>query len=177
MTSPLFYKLQCPDCGGKFRWPFGDPEPLYCPLCAAYVGDPEPEEFTPKAPMIRTVKAQIPDKVFRDMERASIDRAEQAREIAGGDRSDYSHMHITDLKDNMREGDVAAVTRPNPVQRFMTQHPQAPVGIQGAPSAQGYAAMAHTGAYPFAGAKAVGKVQEIHHSLTTALQSAGQLNK
>jgi hypothetical protein len=184
MTSPLFCRYACPDCAGKFRWPFGETPPLYCPLCSAYVGE-EKGEFTPKAPMIRTEGNQLHDKLYRDMEKASIERADQAYEIGGGERSDYTHMHMTDMRDNVKEGEVSAVTRANPVQRFMQQHPQAPVGRQ--PNAEGFAAMAHAplvmpdgrqiNGYPHAGAHAAGSIQETHTNLVRAMQAHGQLNK
>ena len=177
MPSPMFCRFQCPDCGGKFRWGFGDEPPLYCPMCSAYVGEEEGAEFVPKAPAIRTAAGQIPDKVFRQMESASIERAEQARVIAGGDRADYSHMHITNMRDNMREGDVAAMPVTNPVQRFMRQHATAaPIGVQGAPTAEGFAAAAHAdGIFPHAGASAAGQVQNFHMQAARAIQAKGEI--
>lgn len=174
MARPFTCRYQCPECGGKFRWLFDEPAPLYCPLCSAYVGEEAPAEFTPKAPLIAKLGNAVPDKVFRDMERGSIERADQAHEVGGGDRSDYNNLHITDMKDNLREGEVAAVTPPpNPVQRFMMQHPGAG-GVQGAASAQGYAAMAHAGPYPHAGASAVGKIQEVHARIAQSVQARGE---
>jgi hypothetical protein len=176
MTSPAFCRYQCPDCGGKFRWLFADPPPLFCPLCAAYVGEDESDEFVPKAPAIRTAANQIPDQLFRNMEQSSIERADQARELAGGDRADYSHMHITNMKDNLREGDVAAIVPPNPVRRFMEQHPQTPIGAQSAQTAQGFAAAAHAdGIAPHAGAGAAGQIQNFHMQSARAMQARGEI--
>lgn len=187
MTSPLFCRYACPDCAGKFRWPFGDPPPLYCPLCSAYVGEEDPAEFTPKAPLIRAVENSLHDKLYRDMEKSSIERADQAYEVGGGDRSDYNHLHMTNMRDKVKEGEVSAIAPTNPVQRFMSQHPQAPVGIQGAQHAQGYAEMAHQplvmpdgrqlNGYAHAGASAAGKIQESHVDLARAMAYRGQINK
>jgi len=179
MTSPTFFRYQCPDCGGKFRWLFGEAPPNFCPLCAAYVGENEATEFVPKAPAIRTAAGQIPDKLFRQMETASIERAEQARDIAGGDRVDYSHMHITNMRDNLREGDVAAIVPSSPVRRFMERHSSnSPVGMQGSPTAEGFAAAAHAdGIYPHAGASAAGQVQDFHMRAARAMQARGEIAK
>ena len=175
MSKPHTCRYQCGECGGKFRWLLGEPEPLFCPLCSAYVGEDTPPDFVPKAPLIAKLGNTVPDKVFRDMEKGSIERADQAHEIGGGDRADYNNLHITNLKDNLKEGEIAAVTPPpNPVQRFMQLNPTAPVGIQGAATAQGYAAMAHTGPFPYAGAKAIGRIQEVHNQVVRSVQARGE---
>jgi len=175
MASPNTCRYQCPECGGKFRWLMAEPAPLFCPLCSAYVGEDEPAEFEPKAPLIAKRGNQVPDAVFRQMEQGSIDRADQAHAMAGGDRADYNNLHITNLKDNLREGEIAAVTPPpNPVQRFMQQHSSAPVGIQSAASAQGYVALAHAGVYPHAGARAAGRIQEAHAGIARSVQALGE---
>jgi hypothetical protein len=185
MTSPLFCRYSCPDCAGKFRWPFGDTPPLYCPLCSAYVGEEE-TEFTPKAPAIRTAGNQLHDKLYRDMEKASVEQADKAHEIGGGDRADYSHMHMTNMRDNVKEGEVSAISPANPVKRFMQQYPQAPVGNRQSVQAEGFAAMAHQpidlpdgrqiDGYAHAGAHAAGTIQERHIDLMRAMQAKGQIN-
>ena len=99
-------KIRCPDCGGTFRWPGEDDLPNHCPLCAAYVGgDPD---FVPTRMNIGTVKGRAADITYRQMEDASIARAE-----ASGNPADK----MTNMKDNLREGDTAAM----PVNNIVTQ--------------------------------------------------------
>lgn len=107
---PRLVTYKCPDCDGEFDFlhhPSDEPPPDHCQLCNAYMGD-EP----PKAPVlvlkIGTAKGKNPDRIVRQMEDASHERAVMAAEMTGASVADMSAMKITDLRPSKREGDVAA---------------------------------------------------------------------
>ncbi len=102
------YTLQCPDCGEKFSVLLdrGDPLPNFCQACGSYVGsDPD---FVPSQMNIGTVKGKAADKTFREYSDATIAQAE-----AMGD----PNIKVTNMKDNLREGDVAAMA-PQPSKEY-----------------------------------------------------------
>jgi hypothetical protein len=70
----------------------------------------EPQQL-PGSFSIGTAKSKSVDAVYRDIERASEVRAE-----AAGDPS----LKVTNMKDNLREGDVAAMP-PQPSKEYQTQ--------------------------------------------------------
>lgn len=80
------YTVRCPDCGEKWSV-VADRLPDYCQSCGAYVGsDPD---FVPSQLNIGgSAIAKAADQAYRDLE--------------------ASPAGITNLKDNLREGDVAA---------------------------------------------------------------------
>ncbi len=167
-----FQTLKCPDCDGVFEWfmHHSNPLPQYCPLCAAYVGEEPPSEvFVPKAPAIGRKSSQ--DAVYRAMEEGSIQRAKMAADLAGVSESEMSHLKITDMKDNLREGDIAAVTRPNPVSTFMQQHPQVAAAAQQQGAA--YAAATTSGPYPYAGLRMLNTVSRAHNNIRQIIESSG----
>ena len=134
MARLVTYK--CPDCSGTFDFlhhPHDEPPPDYCQLCNAYMGD-EPQ----KAPVIHLnlgkEKNKVPDRLYRQMETASEERAKDAAELLGESVADQSHLKITDLKDNTREGDTHVATKvfreaeknlSTPVAAPVMQNPQA----------------------------------------------------
>jgi hypothetical protein len=183
----VFRSYKCPDCNGVFRYlhhPNDAPPPDACELChASMVG--EGPVFVPQAPRIGTQLGKGQDQVYRQMERSSEARMEMMAQHGGGSASDYSHTKITDLHDNQREGDVAAKYSPPPnyVSEFMklNQGTSLPVGGGYAPLAGGtgieYAAAAHTGAFPHAGASTRDGIVRSHASLARAVEHEGRLNK
>lgn len=102
----MIYRLRCTDCGDSFRHD-GDEFPNFCPICGADQRVPDPD-FVPSQVNIGTIKGKIVDKTFRDYSDATIAHAEQM-----GDPS----LKVTDMKDNLREGDVAAKV-PQPSQQY-----------------------------------------------------------
>lgn len=89
-ASPNRFTLRCPDCGTTFRLTSHDdtPPPLECPVCA------QQAVYEPPKPGLLTVKSKAMD---------------IAQTIA---EEDYG---LTDIRDNQRQGDVAAVG-PAPMQ-------------------------------------------------------------
>ncbi len=186
-----FYRpYLCPDCGGKFRYlhhPNDAPPPDECQLCGASMVDPAPV-FEPAAPAIGTYKGKSPDQVYRQMETASEARTElMAQHVPGASASDFSHTKVTDLHDNLREGDIAAKysAPPNYVQEFMKLNP-APGGgsavggytpiVAGATPIE-YAAQTRTGPFPYAGAQTADRIKANHAQLARIVQREGQENK
>lgn len=107
----MILTVQCPECGDKFSLKLnkGDPLPDYCSHCGAYVGPDE--HFVPTKMNIGSALGKSGDQVYRQMEDASAVRAE-----AAGDPS----LKITNMKDNLREGDVAAIA-PQPSKEYQQQ--------------------------------------------------------
>lgn len=106
----LIVDYKCPECHGVFEFmhhPRSEPPPSYCLLCDA---DMTPQKAVPKI-NIGTAKGKVGDQVYRQMEKASLDNAAAAVEMAGGDSTDYNAIKITDMRDNQREGDSAAMTQ------------------------------------------------------------------
>lgn len=119
-----FRRYQCPSCEKTFDFlhevtdGVEEPPPDYCPKCGEYVGsNPEP---IPHIGALLKPQNQTMDRVYRQMESASIARAEQAADMMGVPVSEMSNIKMLDMKDNLREGDISAkIPTPTPV-------PQAP---------------------------------------------------
>ncbi len=108
---PRLVTYECPDCKGQFDFmhhPSDEPAPDRCELCNAWMGD-EPEKVPVLHLNFGKEKNRVVDQVYRRMESASIENANQAAEMTGASVSEMSAIKITDLKTNQREGDVAAV--------------------------------------------------------------------
>jgi hypothetical protein len=110
----------CEVCGTKFEYLHHpsieeDPGPDECPSChASFAEVPEPEPVN-RLNMGNSLTAQSVDKVYRDLEEGSAARAE-----AAGDPS----LKITNMKDHLREGDVAVDMPSNTITNYaqQTQH-------------------------------------------------------
>jgi hypothetical protein len=108
--------LRCRDCGHKIPMPNGA-WPDSCPNCQKDQSLPDTDGIVCPAFLSRETKNN--DKVYRDMEAASIVRAEMAAEAAGVPVSEMSHLKITNMRDNTREGEIAAMPVNNPVTQQM----------------------------------------------------------
>lgn len=103
-------KCRCPDCGDTYTVRIKDDSelPNFCPKCGSFVGPDDPS-FVPTQMNIGTIKGKVVDQTYRQVEASSLVRAEMA-----GDPS----LKITNMRDNLREGDVAAM----PVNNAVTQY-------------------------------------------------------
>lgn len=192
----VFRAYRCPDCGGIFKFlhhPSDAPPPDQCQLCHAWMRDDVPEPvFVPQAPGIRkSLIVKSMDQTYRAMESASIERAQEAADMAGVPVSEMSHLKITDLKDpsNMRAGDISAVTPPagtgagqNQVAHMMQQMGNNigggfnPLNVAGsAVPGQMLAAQAHSGDAPHAGEAIRSTVGSTHRDRAWAMQQRGQM--
>lgn len=130
MATKIRRTYRCPDCAEKFSLAHGDPIPNYCPLCGAYVGvDPN---FVPSRMNIATSIGKAGDWSYRKLEADSEARAEaavpaieqqlrdagipaeQAQKMAAAQAAE---IKVTNMRDNMREGDVAAIPQVSPLYR------------------------------------------------------------
>jgi hypothetical protein len=129
MGHKTVFRLICPDCNHKWRWP-GDQElPSFCPKCATSLAVPDPD-FVPSKLNIGTVTGKSGDWAYRKLEADSEARAEaalpaieqqlveagipveQAQRMAA---QQASEIKVTNMRDGMREGDVAAMPTASPV--------------------------------------------------------------
>jgi hypothetical protein len=106
-----------------------DQHPKFCPLCGVRFED-EPEPIPGGFAIGGSAAARSVDQTYSLLEESSAVRAQLAEE-AGVPSAQARSLKVTDLKDNLREGDVAAKIPAypnNPVGQFMQQAEQ--VGIK-----------------------------------------------
>lgn len=155
--------LKCPDCEQKFRWDFADEQrwPKACPLCGANTDHGVPDDVI-VMPALRSPKTAATDESYRQLERSSEHRMEQAAAAAGTSVADMSALKITDLKTNIVPGETYVPEVRNAVTERMDQMKQmgAQVGFAGAAASE-FAGQVKTGPYPNAGAKAMQSIQRL----------------
>ena len=154
MVTVVKVRLQCPECAHKFYAKTAFPE--CCPNCA-YEYDPEPDDTVISLPSLRSATTKATDKVYRDMETASIHRAEQAAEMAGVPVSEMSHLKITNLRDNVQNGETYAMPVRNAVTDAMDAM-RARGGQAGFIDGSGFAANVNQGYAPRAGANVLDRI-------------------
>lgn len=130
MGTKSIWKLRCPDCGERYIVAHGESPPNFCKSCGTDFRIEPSGEFVPKAPAIRTDQTRANDYVYRKLEADSEARAEaalpaieqQLREagIAPAEAQrmaaqQASEIKVTNMRDNMREGEVAAMPKASPV--------------------------------------------------------------
>ncbi len=148
-------RLRCPKCRQAFPWESGKELPDECQLCHEYIGpDPDRDVTVITAPFIRSQKMKAVDDVYRQTEAGSETRMKIAAELTGAPVSEMTSLKITDMKDNQREGDIAAKEAPVQLgQFFQPNGAQYMAGnAQGAVTVNGKIT---TGIAPRAGASAV----------------------
>lgn len=109
----------CPDCNGTFSFlhhPNDEPPPDYCPLCGSDVSGKKKKKprlsRAVTSPAIRGPKTKATDGVYRGLENSAETRRQQAAELLGVPTSRLNGMKLTDMKDNLREGDMSYVPSP-----------------------------------------------------------------
>lgn len=166
-------KLRCPGCGDVFRWRETH-WPKFCPLCGHSTAMPERDEIQSPHVSAGRPKAllQSAEQTYRAAEKTSEQNATLAADIAGVSKSEMADMKITDMKTQLRPGDVAAKPVVNDVTRFMDHNRTQMQQLQA--NAMGYAAAAHTGKDAYAGARAFGSLREVHQQIGKQIVLANQ---
>jgi hypothetical protein len=168
--------IRCPACKTKFRW-LAETEgyPSNCPQCDAYVGHDRSDDDV-VCPNILAFSTRCQDGVYKAMEKASEQRVYEAAEMAGCDVSDMKDLKITNLRDNMKQGEIAAMPVVNDVTRQMDKikelNPNSQLGYGSSGGGNGieYSADVPTGPYPSAGARTQQAFRRAH-----AERMSGQL--
>ena len=152
MGTVIKVRVQCPECANKFyaKTVYG-----VCPYCGHEAE--EPDDTVIPMPSLRSATTGATDKVYRDMETASIHRAEEAARMAGVPVSEMSHLKITNLRDNVQNGETYAMPIRNAVTDRMAQMQS--MGQQtGFVDGSGFAANVNQGYAPRAGAQVLDKL-------------------
>ncbi len=158
----MAFRLRCPECRGAFPFdPAHQSYPDDCPLCGEHIGHNRADDDV-VMPSIRSARMAVSDKLYRDMERGSEQRAQIAAEMTGAPVSEMSDMKITNLNDARRQGDIAAVPVQNDVTRFMEANKVG--GFQG--GGVEYSAAVQSGPHANAGARMRTALQQHHTTLT-----------
>ena len=154
--------LQCPG-GHTFDWlrhPSDEPPPRFCPVCGL---DSENFQQAVTMPYVSDGRSKnmrlAADQTYKDMEKSSEVRAGLAESMTG---DSASALKVTNMKDNLRQGDTSFVTPPpTPVSRAIEQQPSM-FGFQGGSAYAEIARAAHTGVAPHAGARAGTALNDFH---------------
>lgn len=168
--------LKCPHCETKFKVKFGTADgggwPDYCPndKCGVYMGVDRADDDV-VMPAFLSPRTKANDKVFRDMADGSEVRMKIAAEQVGAPVSEMSAMKITNMHDNQREGDIAAIEVRNLVTEVMAQAPGL-TGFQA--NGSQFAAASRSGPFPNAGAKVVTTMSNLHEQNVRALATSGK---
>lgn len=153
-------QLRCPKCRKAFRWTASAGFPDQCPLCNEDVGGNRADDDI-VIPFIRSAKTDRTDQVYRDIERGSEVRAELGAQAAGCSVSDMAALKITDMRDNQREGDIAAKLVPTPDEGKFFQPNGAEYAAGTANGTVTLNGQVTTGIQPRAGMKAMQSIQSI----------------
>lgn len=165
----MAFGLRCPECRKTFKWEPSKPDPRFCPVCEADLGEP-PADNVIAIPAFLSAKTKASDDTYRQAEAASEYRMQKAAELAGCDPSEMSALKITDMRSTKNPGDIAAVPVVNEVTKQMeainARGGNFGFGANGAEFAAGTATGAVTvngktthGIEPRAGAKTLGVIQ------------------
>lgn len=167
--AKTIYTLRCNSCGNKFKWRQKE-WPKFCPECGSSTALPERD--TVVAPLIANPKHKSADMTYRQLEESSAIRAQEAADMAGVPVAEMSDLKVTNLKDNVKPGEVAAITTLTPTQQAMKE--AAEKASASVMTAMGYAQSAHQGSVPYAGASALGHLRTHHGTEGAAVIARGQ---
>lgn len=156
----MAFQLRCPKCRKAFPWKPTDAMPTDCPLCWESISEERADDDI-VMPFIRSAKTDRTDKLYRDMEAGSEQRAVLGAQAAGCSVQDMAGLKMTDMKDNQREGDIAAVLTPSPDEAKFFQPNGAEYMAGNASGAVNINGRITTGIEPRAGATAINTVRNV----------------
>ena len=108
-------RYKCPACAGEFDFmhhPSDEPPPRFCPICGHDSEAEDPLTLAITAPHIQKSIVKAVDATYNQMVAQADERIAAAVEATGQDAADFADMKITDLRDNLRPGDIAAPPPP-----------------------------------------------------------------
>ena len=193
----IYRTYQCPECMKNFDFlhhPNDEPPPSFCPICGADVSgkgkkkkrvSPRTRFDSPAKPIsIPRGAAKNVDGVYRGMENATEQRMIDAAEVLGVDPKSLSAMKMTNMKDNLRDGDLSQSTTASSATQLTGSAPIAADANGGAirglgfnPNASEYAKTTSSGAVPYAGNNAREMINSLHSAKGGRVVAAGRLNK
>ena len=109
----------CPDCEGQFTVLLDDRDPLpnFCQVCGNdMTGDPTVVPFFSR---VGKAENQTLDRTYRQIESSSAERAQMAADMQGVPVSEMANIRVTDMKDNIREGESSYIAPPSQEQAIM----------------------------------------------------------
>ncbi len=156
----MAFSLRCPTCRMKFPWEPTKGLPDLCPNedCNSRIGADVDDNVICMPSIRSTARTKSVDKVYRDIEAASEQRAEEAASMLGVSKADMADLKITDLRPTRHEGDVAAVPVNNQVSQLIDRGIG---GFQGA-NGVGFSGPVQSGFAPNAGAHMQKTLRETH---------------
>lgn len=107
----MAFAIRCPECRAKIPWKLNVAKPKECPSCGTEMVEPEGDDSVVVMPAFLSARTRKIDGVYRDMEQKSENRMEHAAHLAGTSTSEMSDLKVTNLRDNLREGDIAELNR------------------------------------------------------------------
>lgn len=171
----------CPDCEGQFTTLTDDREgpPRFCQCCGNDMSaDPE---VIPYFSRVGKSANQTLDKTYRAMESASIARAEEAASMMNVPVSEMSHIKMTNMRDNVREGDTSYIAPPSQEQAIM-RNGVAPASSADVAALRGGAALGSpppaTGLRPPSpGSQMLDKLRPMHTAQAAAMAKRGEIGR
>ena len=158
---PVMRTYQCGECGHRvdvLHMARDEPPPATCEACAG--GEPHRQM---SAPHIAGIAGKAGDQVYREMEVSSQRRAE-AVAAQFGESASTTGIGITNLRSNMRQGDIAAMPSGGPPATMMPQS-----------AAIEYARQTTSGPEPYAGMRyGMTAVSAMHERQRRAVVAQGQ---
>ena len=120
------FQIRCPGCRKPFPWDPAIDLPERCPLkgCGYVAAKREPEVdedgvIVIAAPFLRSARMKAVDSTYRELETSSEHRAQMAADAAGVPVSEMSHLKVTNIRDNLKPGEIAAMPVVNDVTKQM----------------------------------------------------------
>jgi hypothetical protein len=164
----MAFVIKCQGCKQKIKWLVDDP-PEDCPACGYRIASDRADDDV-VMPNILSFATRCSDGVYKMLEKSSEDRVYAAAEQAGCDPSDMAGLKITNLRDNMKQGDIAAMPVVNDVTRQMDAiaqiNPNSQFGFGGGAGAGlSFSSAVPSGPSPNAGARFQRAVNETHPAM------------